>query len=199
MKKYQMLFGLVVIILYLFQVYIDYSSLNKNKKAYLEDLSMNLVDINKSISFPLTKLQATSFKYWGLRRSSLLRKREEDALKRKFLSKKSDSSIKMIKNFKLTDRTICLENKCWEFMGIIKIDNQTQVTLLSKEKKQKLKTFKVGSSLLENLDIVEISSNRMVLFDRKKKKRFYLKLFDVDISRYYPKPKLKLNKKELNE
>ena len=199
MKKYQILFTLIIIIIYIFKVYIDYSSLNKSKKAYLEDLSMNLVDINESIYFPLDKLQVTSFKYWGLKRSSLLRKREEDVLKKKFLSNKNHNSIKMIKNFKLTDRTICLENKCWEFMGIVKTDNQTQVTLLSKEKNQKLKTFKVGSQLLENLDIVEISSNMMVLFDNKKKKRFYLKLFDVDMSRYYPKPKLKLNKKELNE
>jgi hypothetical protein len=90
-----------------------------------------------------------------------------------------------------------LERECWEFVGIIKVGNRVAVTLLSKRKNSKLETFKIGDYLLENLKIVAIKGDYITLIDTKKGKRFSLRLFDVDISKYRPK-RIKANIKELN-
>jgi len=187
MKKYQIIFVLIITSLYLFSVYMDSLSLNKNRKAYLKDLNIRLADINKTIFIPLDELEVTSFKDWGLRKSFLLQKREDEELKHKMLSTRNNSNlIKKIKKFKLTNRVICLEKECWEFMGIVKISNQVEVTLFS-QTDNKLKTFCIGDYLLENLKIIKIKGNTMFLLNQKKNQVLKLKLFDIDISKYYPK------------
>ena len=198
MKKYQFFISFVFIFIYLLLLYSEYASLNKYKKASLHDLQIQTVDMDKLLSVPLDTFHASSFHEWGIRKNWLLEKREKNRkLLEKKISKIKLDSKEIVKNFNLTNRIICLNKTCWEFMGIIKIKNQIQVTLLSKEKKSKLETFKIGDYLLEGLKIQAIKGDAMLLFDEEKNKVFSLKLFDVNVSKYYPKELQ--NKKEMNE
>jgi len=189
MKKYKILFTFIVVVVYLINLYVDYASLNKERKAYLKDLSMDTVDINQTVKIDLDTITSSTYKDWGLKKSFLLQKREDE--KKLLADMISSSSKKLDKNFEITNRIVCLEKKCWEFMGIVKINDQVRVTLLSKDKKPKLETFQIGSILLENLKIIDIQSNKMIIFDSKKEEKFDLKLFDVNVKKYYPKNKIK--------
>ena len=197
MKKYSIVLSLIFVIFYLLGVYLDYSSLNKHKKAYLKDLKMQVVDLNSSLYIPIEKLHASGFKEWGLFKSALLSQREKN---RQLLEEQMakgqlvTSSENILKNFKLTNRVICLDKECWEFMGIVKVGKIIKVTLLSKKKKSKLKTFLVGNFLLKNLKITEIQEDKMVLLDVNKQEKIILKLFDVDVSQYYPKKHKKIKR-----
>lgn len=198
MKKYQFSISFIFIFIYLLLLYSEYASLHKYRKASLHDLQMQTVDMDKLLSVPLDTFYASSFHEWGIKKSWLLEKREKNRkLLEEKMSKVNLDSKEMVKNFNLTNRIICLNKICWEFMGIIKIKNQIRVTLLSKEKKSKLETFKIGDYLLEGLKIKAIKGDTMLLFDEEKNKVFSLKLFDVDVSKYYPKELQ--NKKEINE
>jgi len=133
-----------------------------------------------------------NFTFWDMKESDILKRRKEEDL---LLNEKANENnmTKKEKNFDIKKRIICLEKQCWEFLGVVTINNKSGVTLLSKE--NKLETFHVGDQLLENLTIVEITSEKMLLNDLKKKKKIELKLFDVDMEHYLPKSK----KKERNE
>jgi len=198
MKKYQFSISFIFIFIYLFGLYSEYVSLTKHRKASLHDLQMQTVDMDKLLSVPIDTFHVSSFNEWGIKKSWILEKREKN---RKLLEEKMNkdniNSKEIIKNFNLTNRIICLNKTCWEFMGVFKIRNKIRVTLLSKEKKNKLETFKIGDYLLEGLKIKAIKGNTMLLFNEEKNKVLSLKLFDVDISKYYPKEVQ--NKKEMNE
>ena len=191
MKKYKTLLTIGLVLLYLFGLYTSYSLFLKPKKVYLKDLNITIPNIDKKVAISLDDVHHTSFKYWGLKRNKLLDKRE---------SKKNSSIIatvnvkKDIPKYNLKERTICYNEKCWEFMGIITIKGETTVTLLSKEKKRNLETLKVGDELLKGLLVIDIKEDRVVLSSLKKKKKFTLKLFEIDASKYYPK-----KTKEINE
>jgi len=176
----------------------EYSALNKHKKVSLYDLQMETIDMNKLLTVPIDSFYASSFHEWGIKKSWLLEEREEN---RKLLEEKMNemnlTSQEVLKNFNQINRIICLNQTCWEFMGVFKIKNQIQVTLLSKKKKAKLETFKIGDYLLNGLKIRAIKGVTMLLFDEAKNKLFSLKLFDVDVSKYYPKEVQ--DKKEINE
>jgi len=193
--RYKIIFVLIFILLYLLNIYIDYIPLNQKRKVYLKDLDISIVDINKTVWVDTNNFFSTSFHDWGLKKSSLLKKREKN-IKEK--SKKDNKLLKIKdKNFDIKNRVVCLDKECWEFMGIIKIGNSLGVTLLSKKKNSKLKTFKVGDLLLNNLKIIDINQETLLLLDMKKNKKISLKLFDVDISKYKPK-NVKETKKETN-
>jgi hypothetical protein len=198
MKKYKIFISIVFIFIYLLLLYWEYAPLNKYKKASLYDLQMKTIDMDKILIIPIDAFHSSSFHEWGIGKSWLLQKREKNLkLLKKEKNKIELNPQKLDKNYNLINRVICLHKTCWEFMGIVKIQNKIRVTLLSKEREHKLETFKVGDNLLEGLKIRDIIGDEMLLFDEKKNEVFSLKLFDVDISKYYPKELQ--HKKENNE
>lgn len=192
MKKYQFIFIVVVVLLYLLNSYYDYEEIRRTRKAFLSDLNITIVDLPKRLAFDNTLLVDANFTFWDMTESDILKKRKAKDLLLK--EKANENSVTKKENsFNLKKRIICLEKQCWEFLGVVTINDKSVVTLLSKE--NKLETFHVGDQLLENLTIVEITSEKMLLNNLKKKKKFELKLFDVDMEQYLPKSK----KKERNE
>ena len=198
MKKYKFFISTFFIFIYLFLLYLEDASLSKYREVSLRDLQMQTINMDKLLIVPIDTFHHSSFHEWGIQKSWLLEKREKNA---KLLEEQKDKISLNPKennqNYNLTNRVICLNKTCWEFMGIVKIKDQIRVTLLSKEKQHKLETFKVGDNLLEGLKIRDILGDEMLLFDAEKDEVFSLKLFDVNISKYFPK-KIQ-NKKEIHE
>lgn len=194
MKKYQIIFILLLVFFYLMQNYIGLESFRKDKQVFLSDLNMSIIDMHKQVLVTEEQLSATTFLLWGMEESLILKNRRATELK---ANEQNNSNTKSdLKNkVKLKQRVICLEKKCWEFLGIISTSKDTVVTLLSTEANSKLETFHVNDMLLEDLMIVQIKGDQLVLEDRKEKKIFILKLFDVDVIKYTPKK----IKKENNE
>ena len=186
MKKHQFILILSLILLYLLFFYLNYPT-PKDRKVYLSDLNKSIVNLNKKIAIDSENIYPSSYLLWGLKRSKILEKREMKTKTKKEIRKKTIKKEKLKKDIKLVKRTICLEKKCWEFMGVVIIGNKYSVKLLPKEKKSKLETFKVGDSLLEDLMITKIKGESMTLLNKVKNKKITLKLFDVNISQYSPK------------
>jgi len=180
----------LAILLYLLSAYLTYNSLRSFRKVRLSDINLTVVDIRKRISIDSTKIYNSSFKLWDLDRSKILEERKKEDLKMKELLANQNSTLsenKAFANINASKRKICLEKKCWQFMGMITINNKTKVTLLSTDKKPKLETFSVGEELLKGLIITEITGDDMIVIHKKDKRKFVLKLFEVNASAYFPK------------
>ena len=187
MKKYQFIFIVVVVLIYLLNSYYNYEEIRRTRKAFLSDINISIADLPKRLSIDKALFVESNFTFWDMRESDTLRKRKKNLLLKEKANK--NSVTKKEKSFDIKKRIICLEKQCWEFLGVVTINGKSVVTLLSKE--NKLKTFSVGEQLLANLIIVKITSDNMLLNDVKKKKKFELKLFDVDMEQYLPKSKIK--------
>jgi len=196
MKKYQIYLSFLFIIFYLLWLYFSYESFRKSREVYLADINITVVNLKEKILIDNKKIYPSTFKLWDLEVNKILEDRKNKEREKKMTQKSSKSlSSKLIYNFKIKKRKVCLEKKCWEFMGMITIDNQRYVTLLSTEKKPKLETFSVGDELLKGLFISKIKGDSMsVTYKEKDKKTFVLKLFEVNASAYFPK-----SIKEINE
>ena len=199
MRKYKILLSFLFIILYLIWLYFSYESFRKSREVYLADMNITVFNLKERISIDKKKLYSSTFTLWDLEVNKILenRRNKENAERENKLNQMSLNSSKREfgSNFKLIKRKICLERKCWEFMGMVSIDNQTQVTLLSTDAKPKLETFSVGDELLKGLIISKIKGDSMsVTYKEKDKKTFVLKLFEVNASAYFPK-----DIKEINE
>jgi hypothetical protein len=194
MKKYQLILILFLVLLYSIFFYFDHLSKVKGREVYLSDLNKSIIDIAQRITIDIEMIYPSSYTVWGLNQSKLLKERENKIDEnREQTSKKILNENLLEKNVNLSKRVICIDRRCWEFMGVIKLGNQISVTLLSKDKKPKLKTVKVGDELLEGLIICNIKGDSMTVEHIEKKERFTLKLFDIDIKPYLPKKTLKDN------
>jgi len=196
MKKYQIYLSFLFIIFYLLWLYFSYESFRKSREVYLADINITVVNLKEKILIDNKKIYPSTFKLWDLEVNKILEDRKNKEREKKMTQRSSKSlSSKLIYNFKIKKKKVCLEKKCWEFMGMITIDNQRYVTLLSTEKKPKLETFSVGDELLKGLFISKIKGDSMsVTYKEKDKKTFVLKLFEVNASAYFPK-----SIKEINE
>ena len=188
MKKYQIIFALVVWLFFLLSFYLETASSQKNSKVYLEDLNRSVTNFQELLSVPSNKIHANDFKLWDMKISKLL---EERGNKRLEEDKKKLKSTEVNKpkeqNLNVKYRTICVEKKCWQLMGIMSINGVKTLTLLTKEKKTKLQIFKVGEELLPKIIIKDIKGESMILLNKEKNKEIILKLFDVNMSQYLPK------------
>lgn len=193
MKKYPLILILSLTFLYLLHFYFKQISMVKDREAYLSDLNQTIIDIDKYTIINVKKIYPSSYRLWGLSKSKLLKEREQKIEKKEDKVKMVDKK-KLNENINLIKRKICLNKKCWEFMGMVTINNKMQVTLLSTDKKSKLESFRVGDELLDNLIISQIQGDTMTIIHKKDKKAFILKLFEVNTSAYSPK-----NIKEINE
>lgn len=193
MKRYKIILVLLLFLLYFFGKYFDYMKLHKNKNAFLSDFNISIIDMQEKLLEGNQSFYDANFTFWEMRRSKILEKREKELL----LARENNKSNALAKekNLTLTQRVICLGKECWEFLGVLTIDNKTVVTLLSMKKKGKLQNFQLHDMLLKNIEIIDIKSDSMKVIDRKKNKIFNLKLFEIDILKYQPKK----NKKEKNE
>jgi hypothetical protein len=195
MKKYQFILTFLVILFYLIGSYFSYSFLRKNIEIKLSDINLTVVNIKKRVSINSKNIYSSTFKLWDLDISKILEERKKELVKQQLSS--SDtlalSEKELLSNINSTRRRICLEKECWEFMGIVTVGNRTKVTLLSTDKKPKLKTFSVGDELLEGLTISKLTGDNMIIIHKKDKKKFVLKLFEVNASAYFPKVKKAIN------
>ena len=188
MKKYQIIFTIIVWLFLIIKFYLETAPSQKNSTVYLEDLNKSLVNFQELLFIPTEKIYPNDFMLWDMKISKLLKDRKKRQLlknKKKLQTKKVNKSKEQ--NIKVKYRTICVEKKCWQLMGIININGIKTLTLLSKEKKSKLQIFKVGEELLPKILIKEIKGESMILLNKEKNKEIILKLFDVDISQYLPK------------
>ena len=186
MKKNQIFLILFILNIYSVWNYYTYESSRTRQQAFLSDLNISVIDMKTYLSIKDIKTDA-NHTFWDLEKSDLLLKREEKlALLAKDQNQdKNNNEAKL----SLKKRVICLREECWEFFGIVEVNNRPKVTLLSKS--QKLQTFQVHDMLLENIEIIKIRGDELVVKDIKKNKRFSLKLFEVDITKYIPKSSIK--------
>jgi len=194
MKKYQIVFALFVWLFFLLSFYLETASSEKNSKVYLEDLNRSVINFQELLSVPSDKIYANNFKLWDMQMSNLLKDRNTQRLKDKNNKhlKEDELKGKNMDNFKEQNlnvkyRTICVEKKCWQLMGIMSINGVKSLTLLSKEKKRKLQLFNLGDELLPKIIIKNIKGESMILLNKEKNKEIVLKLFDVDMSQYLPR------------
>jgi len=187
MKKNQIFLILFILIIYSVWNYYTYESSRTRQQAFLSDLNISVIDMKTYLSIKDIKTDA-NHTFWDLEKSDLLLKREEKLallVKDQNQDKKNNNEAEL----SLKKRVICLREECWEFFGIVEVNNRPKVTLLSKS--QKLQTFQVHDMLLENIEIIKIRGDELVVKDIKKNKRFSLKLFEVDIMKYLPKSSIK--------
>jgi len=196
MKKYQIFLSFLFIIFYLLWLYFSYESFRKSREVYLADINITVVNLNEKILIDNKKIYPSTFKLWDLEVNKILEDRKNKEREKKMTQMSSKTLYsKLTYKFKKIKKKVCLEKKCWEFMGMITIDNQRYVTLLSTDKKPKLETFSVGDELLKGLFISNIKGDSMsVTYKEEDKKTFVLKLFEVNASAYFPK-----SIKEINE
>lgn len=185
MKKYQILLMLLITILYISWNYYSYESSRKSRQAFLSDFNISVTDMQKCLSREFIETDV-NYTFWDLEKSEALLNREK---KMALLSKKKNNAKSKERELDLKKRVICLGKECWEFLGIVEINNRAEVALLSKDKK--LQTFKVGDILLKNIRIIKIRGDELLLEEIKKRKRFSLKLFEVDSTKYLPKESIK--------
>ena len=187
MKKNQILLILFIVVIYLAWNYYTYESARKKREAFLSDLNISIIDMKEYLSVKSINTDV-NYTFWDLKKSYILLNQEK---KLALLTKKQNQDKKNNNEAELNlkKRVICLVEECWEFLGIVEINNIPEVTLLSKDKK--LQTFHLHDMLLEDVEIIKIRGDELVVEDIKKKKRFSLKLFEVDISKYLPKKSVK--------
>ncbi|CAA6819812.1 MAG: Unknown protein [uncultured Sulfurovum sp.] len=193
MKKYKFILGFFLVLVFLLWSYYDYESLRKDKKAFLSDLNITVIDMNEKLLENNESMYDGNFTLWDMKKSSILESREAKQLLLNDANKSKSDKDKE-RNLNLKNRVICLEKVCWEFLGIVTINNDVVVTLLSKntkDKKAKLENFHVNDMLLENVRIIEIKEEGMRLMNLEKNKEINLKLFEVDIEQYRPKKSIK--------
>jgi len=197
MKKYQIILTFLSILFYLLWSYIAYESFRKSKEVQFLDTNLTVIDIHKRISINTKELYASGFKLWDLDMNKILeeRRKKENKLKVQELNNRESmpSMSESIAHINSSKRKICLNKKCWEFMGMVTINNKTQVTLLSIDKKSRLETFALGDELLDGLIISKIKGDIMIITHKEDEKKFVLKLFEVNASAYLPKAKKEIN------
>jgi len=188
MKKYQIIFAIAVWLFFLLSFYLETASSQKSSKVYLEDLNRSVTNFQELLFVPPDKIYANDFTLWDMKISKLLKERDKKSLQedeQKLKSLEIDKPKEQNLNVKY--RTICIEKKCWQLMGVMSINGVKTLTLLSKEKKNRLQVFKIGDELLPKIIIKNIKGESMILLNEEKDKEIVLKLFDVNISQYLPK------------
>lgn len=186
MKKYQIILTVLIIVFYLLSLYISYMSFKKSREIKLADINHSVINIKNIISINEDKIYHSTYKSWGIDINKILKNREDKKQKEELKLDKVDTDDKI----NSTNKKICIKNNCWIFKGVVDIGNNIQVTLISTDtnnKKEHLETFKIGDELLEDLVIKKITEDSMILIDKKENKKFVLKLFDINVSKYSPK------------
>jgi len=189
MKKYQIILVLLLPILSLSWAYLDYETLRKNRNVFLSDLNITIIDMQKKLLEKSQSFYDANCTFWEMKSSEILKNREKKQLLER--EKNSTNDLKRGKSLNLKNRVICLGKECWEFLGVVTMDNKVTVTLLSKNKASELKTFQLHDMLLENIEIIDIQSDGMNVMNKTTNKKISLKLFEVDIDKYLPKKSIK--------
>jgi hypothetical protein len=194
MKKYQIVFSVIFISIFLLLIYLDSLSLKKARPVYIQDLNVTMTNFADILPVDNTQMVHATHQLWGMKISKVFEDRE---LQRKALEKlknmtknsvqKDIKKINKHENINITHRTICIEKKCWLFVGKVDIGNLTTITLLSKETIPKLETYKIGDYLSKKTKVIDIKGNEMFVLNEGTNKSFSLKLFDISISQYKPK------------
>jgi hypothetical protein len=191
MTKYKIILVFLSGCFYLLNSYYTYESLRKEQYSFLSDINTSIIDIPKRVIFEPTIISDANFTFWDMKESLILKNRKAKELLDIKKESKDNKKIGNEKGIDVHNRIICLDQECWELLGIVTINTKTIVTLLSKSKNGKLKTFSVNDMLLEDIKIIGIRGDNLFLKDIKKNKKFSLKLFDIDITKYIPKKSTK--------
>jgi len=186
MKKYKIILILLSIFSYLFFTWSSNSKLYQHKKVKLKDLNASIVDLKTLLTIDKNLFIDSNYTSWGLPKSRLLIKRELSK-KERLSDNKTQKNLQKNNLFKRKNRLICLNKQCWEFLGVYKVSNHKSVTLQEKKRNSKLLTYYIGDLLIEKLKIIDIENTQVVLYDKKNDKKFVLKVFDVNVSKYQKK------------
>jgi len=191
MKKYQLLFSIIFILTFLISFYLGSLSLKKTRPIYLQDLNVTTISFSSILPVDDNQTINATHKLWGMTISLALRDRE---LQRQALERLKRQDIPPVKEettqyeqVNVVHRTICIEKKCWLFVGKMEIGNVKTVTLLSKENLPKLETYGIGDYLSKKTKVVDIKGNEIVVINEDTMEYFKLTLFDINISQYKPK------------
>jgi len=198
MKKYKIILLLLFVIIYLTFKYFEFQVYKKDKEIHVSDINISIINIPEKLIISIEDIIPSSHILWDIGINEILIERESLEKSNKELNSLSSHSLIIENGAKIQRRTICLNKDCWEFMGMVSVNNDTTVTLLSKNKKNNIKLFKVGDTIFDKLSIVNIKEDSMVVFDSIKDKETTLKLFDINISAYYQK-NIKILKKDKDE
>ena len=195
MKKYQILLVFIFGLVYTIKSYYDYESVRKEHKSFLSDINISIINIKQRVIFNPDIITDANFTFWDMDESFILKNRKAKKfteIQKNNTNSQKDKDIDVDVN----NRIICLEKECWEFLGVITINDKVIVTLLSQGENVQLKTFNVNDMLLENIMIIGIREDSLFLKDIKKNKKFTLKLFEVDVNKYIPKKSIKEKNEE---
>lgn len=189
MKKYQIVFSVIFVLIFILFFYLDSLSLKKTRPIYLQDLNATIINFSTVLPIDANQTINATHQLWGMKISRVLKDRElqRQAIERLKNQENTQEEVKKYEHVNVTHRTICIEKKCWLFVGKVDIGNSKTVTLLSKEKVPKLETYQLGDYLSKKTKVIDIEGNEMLVVNEDTMDRFKLKLFDISISQYKPK------------
>jgi len=197
MKKYQIIFTVLFVLIFVLWFYLDSLSLKKERPVYLQDLNVSMMGFEGLLGIDKDKIHQSTYMLWGMKISKALTERE---LQRQALAalnatekEENNDETKKYENVNVTHKTICIEETCWLFVGKVEVGDITSITLLSKEQKPKLESYKMGDYLSKKTKIIDIRENSMSVLNEDTMDSFNLKLFDINISKYKPKVKKEQN------
>lgn len=188
MKKYQILFTLIFVLISMLWFYLDALSLKKTRAVYIQDLNVSMVSFADLLAIDQKAIHHSTHKLWGMTISRALKEREllrqaVAALK----EPKEDETVQKYEKVNVIHRTICIEGACWLFVGKVEIGDLKSITLLSKDNKAELKTYNIGDYLSKKTKIVDIEGDTMLVVNEDRMDYFKLKLFDINLLQYKPK------------
>lgn len=190
MRKYQILFSILLIVVFMLSFYLDSLSLKKTRPIFLQDLNKTMIDFLSILPIDQNQTHPTTHELWGMKISRILEDREFQRIaieKLKLQEKDTKEEVKKHEHVNVHYKTICIEKKCWLFVGKIDIGDVKAVTLLSKDNAPKLESYKVGDYLSKKTKVIDIDGNEMLVTNEDTMQSFKLKLFDVSLSQYKPK------------
>ena len=161
-----------------FGVLFAYHNFDKNKDNITTQKTIEILMKDKIKVFTETFDINDSMGYiWGIKDVQI---KVEDENKSK-ISNPVQQIIKQGKN------NICIDKKCYRFLGFYYKKNVPYVTFYSKEFPKGIKDFTLHEKITNTLVVDKIIYNKLFLTNENNTAKWHFKLFDVNVTKYKPK------------
>ena len=100
---------------------------------------------------------------------------------------KATKSIFDLVEVKPKEKTICIKNSCYSFLGIIKNKNRLSFSLFNVNQKPMIQEFYKLDTIEDRIKITDIQNYSITIEELNSSKKWKLKMFDINISKYKPK------------
>ena len=112
-------------------------------------------------------------------------------IKEEIVKKEIEDINETTKETKVTldkkEKKICIEDECFRLLGFKSVDKNSSISLYNPKSKKRICSYAKGDEIMDGIYVEGLSGSKVIYGDYNSSRKWQLKLFDVNKTKYKPK------------